>query len=284
MATEPFRFLDLPKELRLMVYEFIPGTTRHHVLRDFTFRDPHTNLRVRLFTPTDPEAVSTVTLVTKSLHVTGILSACRLIHDEVKVVLAKKLDKLKSDPLRWIVDAPSLSVTTSAYCTGLLNQFIYALERSSAGFDDPFVYSISLEHYTRSWHGGMSEPYTFDHTMPEHAAIVGFLSRCIEYVHARGCKDIIFCVRPHPAENQQTSLRMLGRVSGEWDGAPRRYLTDSGVQSLGWITHGFEKDGAVGDKVKEVETAINSRPRQFFINDMDEYEWARDWKQGDWTE
>jgi len=280
MASQPFRFLDLPKELRLMVYEFIPVATRHHVLRDFTFRDPHTNLIVRLFTPTDPEAVSTVTLVTKSLHVTGILSTCRLIHDEAKAVLAKKLDKLKSDPLRLIVDAPSIKPTLDVWGSSLICYLISVLQSSTFKPTDLWSYSYHLQRH--AW-GTHNHAY-FNEPSPEHDAIARFLSHCYEYVKTRGSKDVVYCVRAHPAQEQQTSVTTLRSVSAEWAGVLYYDFKGTGLQRIGWMVHGFEVDGAVGEDLKLFQTAVKSRESQFFINDIDEAEWARDWKQGDWLE
>jgi hypothetical protein len=60
MATQPFRFLDLPPELRYIVYEQIDSTTKHHTLESIN-------------APNNP---STVTLVHISLPV-QILATCR---------------------------------------------------------------------------------------------------------------------------------------------------------------------------------------------------------------
>jgi hypothetical protein len=65
MATQPFRFLDLPPELRCIVYEQIGIRTKHHTLES-------TNA---------PDKYSETTLVSKSLPV-QILATCRLINDE----------------------------------------------------------------------------------------------------------------------------------------------------------------------------------------------------------
>jgi hypothetical protein len=65
MSTQPFRFLDLPKELRLMVYEYIPTTTRHHVLKDRTH---------------DARTSETI-FVGKSLEI-NIMLTCSLVSNE----------------------------------------------------------------------------------------------------------------------------------------------------------------------------------------------------------
>jgi reverse gyrase len=61
--TDAFRFLDLPKEVRFMVYERLPRTKTHH--------------RITLFPDQHPSCV----LVVKSIPM-SILATCRMIHDE----------------------------------------------------------------------------------------------------------------------------------------------------------------------------------------------------------
>jgi hypothetical protein len=71
------------------VYEFLPTTIAHYVLED--------PLRYRS---------STITLVTKSLA-TELLAGCHFISSEAKPFLAKRMEALKSEPLRLIFDATS---------------------------------------------------------------------------------------------------------------------------------------------------------------------------------
>jgi hypothetical protein len=59
MGGSSFRFLDLPAELRLAVYSFIPVTTKYHTLEDQLCRDC-------IFSSTSP---STFTLVAKTASV-----------------------------------------------------------------------------------------------------------------------------------------------------------------------------------------------------------------------
>jgi hypothetical protein len=90
MATQPFRFLDLPTELRFIVYEQIDFTTKHHTLES-------TNA---------PDNSSNITFVRKSLPV-QILATCQLINNEAKTFLRPKLAELQSQPMRFLVDCAS---------------------------------------------------------------------------------------------------------------------------------------------------------------------------------
>ncbi|KAF1939325.1 hypothetical protein EJ02DRAFT_457082 [Clathrospora elynae] len=154
-----FRFLDLPTELRLMVYEYLPVTTRHHVLQD-----PHSN------TP------STITLVAKSLSV-ALLAANRLISEEAKQILSKKLAFLKTEPLRFIADATS----AMNYDATLPNILRY----------------ISTERAHIRQHGlatpspaPLSAPYP---TLPES----NFIRKCAVYAEARSPRSTIIAVQQH---------------------------------------------------------------------------------------
>jgi hypothetical protein len=78
MATQPFRFLDLPAELRFIVYEHIDFMTKHYTLEG-----------------TDaPENSSTITFVPKNLPV-RILAIFQLINNEAKKFLRPKLAELR---------------------------------------------------------------------------------------------------------------------------------------------------------------------------------------------
>jgi hypothetical protein len=81
----PFRFLDLPKELRLQVYERIPIVTRHHRIE---FRKDNEN--------------HTFTILSK--HVPGIylLESCPHVYSEA-ISLRKRLQAPNTEPLRLIL-------------------------------------------------------------------------------------------------------------------------------------------------------------------------------------
>ncbi|KAF1957673.1 hypothetical protein CC80DRAFT_491735 [Byssothecium circinans] len=103
-----FRFLDLPKELRLMVYEFLPTKTRHHKLCFMKGRDPGTN---------SEEYQEYVILVIRSLPV-QLLRTCKMINYEVVAILKPKLDSLASTVPQMILSCDFLTKDTSAHSFG----------------------------------------------------------------------------------------------------------------------------------------------------------------------
>jgi hypothetical protein len=90
MATpfEPFRFLDLPAELRLMVYEFIPFSTCHITMCNEEISPPPT---------------ATTTLVIKSLSV-GIPGTCKLLDTEAFPIHRPKLEALRAEPVHFVIE------------------------------------------------------------------------------------------------------------------------------------------------------------------------------------
>jgi hypothetical protein len=85
----PFRFLDLPPELRVMIYNRLPSTTRHCTLVD-------------LMSSTKPPPLR-AGLAVKSLPV-SLLSTCKLINHEATPVLLPRLQQLRAEPMRLITD------------------------------------------------------------------------------------------------------------------------------------------------------------------------------------
>ncbi|KAH4068007.1 hypothetical protein HBI67_099320 [Parastagonospora nodorum] len=96
MAAEYFRFMDLPAELRLMVYEFIPVTTRHCTVHGKPFYD---------------KSLTQVVLVTKSLSC-SILLASHAVCNEASPVFAVKLEILRTEPTRFILRAGAVDFFT----------------------------------------------------------------------------------------------------------------------------------------------------------------------------
>lgn len=88
--TSPLGFLDLPAELRIMVYECIHPTTQHHSL-------------TRPIIPGGYKHTSRSKLVLPI----AILSTCHQIKHEVQPIIAKHFPVLLAQPVRFHVDVAS---------------------------------------------------------------------------------------------------------------------------------------------------------------------------------
>jgi hypothetical protein len=94
MASEPFRFLDLPAELRCAVYEYIDIETRLYAVDDLfpAFSDE---------TETTPKAA----IIIKDIP-TAILATCRCVYAEAQPILASKLNQIRNEKhVHFIVDS-----------------------------------------------------------------------------------------------------------------------------------------------------------------------------------
>ena len=96
MATsfnQPFRFLDLPPELRNMVYANLQVVTRHYTIEPYGMSIIHPR--------------PTATLVYKSLPV-SIFAVCWQVGSEAYSLLKPKLEYLANEPMRLIVQGEAL--------------------------------------------------------------------------------------------------------------------------------------------------------------------------------
>jgi hypothetical protein len=95
---QPFRFHDLPPELRLMVFENLEFTTTHTLKQ---LRRHRYNKDGRWKTAGD------LTLVVKSLGV-SILATCQAINSEATPIMDRHLAQLRSEPLRFVIDVSGI--------------------------------------------------------------------------------------------------------------------------------------------------------------------------------
>jgi hypothetical protein len=101
-GESPFRFLDLPTELRLIVYEHVEIVA----LRDTLTRED-ANLPDGLW-PTEPvKSKSSITFISPHLPL-EILKVCHSIHKEASPIFKHKLERLKLAPVRYLVDYNAL--------------------------------------------------------------------------------------------------------------------------------------------------------------------------------
>ncbi len=100
LNQQPFRFLDLPQELRCEVYNNIEFPTTWHTLdrTQALFRG-----RDWPVPPTAQVYESRVTLIRPHTPL-EILMTCHLINEEARPILKRKMEYHKSQPIRYLVD------------------------------------------------------------------------------------------------------------------------------------------------------------------------------------
>jgi hypothetical protein len=147
--AEPFRFLDLPKELRLMVYDFLPIRTTHHQVElelDQEF-DRYMNSWLDSFS-NDHDPL--VRFMHQSINV-AILRTCRTIASEASAILLPKLIAMRNAPTRILVTPHQL------HC---LYYIIHRLTNPSYAADDAVTLLRQPRNGQDLWadHGTSPEP------------------------------------------------------------------------------------------------------------------------------
>lgn len=84
---ETFPFMQLPTEIRLMIYECIPTQVKQH---DFT-------------TVSGSATPRSFTAISKSIHL-SILAVSKKVHSEASAIIQRKLDDILRTPPRWIIN------------------------------------------------------------------------------------------------------------------------------------------------------------------------------------
>jgi hypothetical protein len=102
MDSQPFRFLDLPPEIRLMIYERLPRKVKHH--------------RLQIDTPSYLRKEQSLTFTTRTIQV-SILRVNRLIYSEARGNFSQIAEDhiLKETP--EVLDAGQVSVARQSICT-----------------------------------------------------------------------------------------------------------------------------------------------------------------------
>ncbi|KAF2679663.1 hypothetical protein K458DRAFT_115773 [Lentithecium fluviatile CBS 122367] len=92
--TQPFRFTAPPAEIRLMIYERLPITTRHAQI------------------PTFMSGKGPVAFIIRSLPV-GIFQTCKLVHAEALPIMEAKFRQLRAYPSQLFISADLASESRS---------------------------------------------------------------------------------------------------------------------------------------------------------------------------
>jgi hypothetical protein len=123
LESEPFRFLDLPKELRFMVYENLTISTKQ--IRLLPLEDGlHVDQQETISVPGQPAI--TVTMQTLPIQ---IFTTCRTIYSEAYPFLTLKLSKIRSSIPKISVDSSCLYTPALPHTSALLCSILDSLDQ-----------------------------------------------------------------------------------------------------------------------------------------------------------
>ena len=163
----PFRFLDLPAELRVMVYQQLDMDTYHRRLEDPVMKQLH---------PDKPS--SFITLVVNALPV-SVLLVSRFVHVEALPVLNSMLEQLRLEPIHFIVDSSSWKVF------GQVSLFISWYMHANVDNVDLHDRNAIPDNLIRCWFG-----FRF-------VSLFEFIVDCVQYIYLWPGKSTIITLRSH---------------------------------------------------------------------------------------
>jgi len=244
--------LELPLELRLMIYEFLPITTRHHTLEDPDFE--------RRF----PEATSPseIVLVTKAAS-TKLLPTCRQIYYEYKPVLEKSLHLLRSEPLRFIVHSTSLAAMMN-------DRIVPHIPKPGTGICTCWMCSPAPTMEAAVPNAAADDPVQRDVAQQ-------FAAKCAQYADTRSPSSIVVAIHKHTAHDIRRISQSLRVATYLYDQHERDFVP------LTLALHGTKLEDvyATPNPTRGVLVILHNPSASVSVDELDEEEWDRVWEQGD---
>jgi hypothetical protein len=165
MASEHFRFLDLPAELRLLVYEHLEIETRLHTIEDHCL-DPM-------------DSCAAITIEIKSVPGWAILATCRAVFAEASPILLPKLEQIRDvEPVRLFLNTFSFEELVNSPLRNAVSPDTYKYHEGAGCYQ---YGKLPVDIKDRK---------TFD-----------FVRQCGSYMRWNKSQELIVTVTPHPYDD-----------------------------------------------------------------------------------
>jgi hypothetical protein len=273
-----------------MVYERLPVTTRHHT---FSHRAVHERDDYVNDLPEDTDI--DVSLVIKSLPV-ALLATCKQIHSEASHQMQPALERLRTEPLRLIVDTQSFAPLFQPRGF-FFSAMRHCLTRLELGEVRPLISKYKMQALVpRTMRVSMKRSSTQARGLDKCEELAKFVRSCASLMHVRTPAFSVIAVTPHEGCH-------LGDVVGTL-----RYHTLAGLQnySLGvdWYGGWNVLPGPVGfmlrestedefddlpsaeypegfwrTEFREEASETSYGPPRFFAETVSEVEWRSVWEE-----